>query len=72
MTAKIVQIGQIVVSCLLVAAILLQQRGTGSSAIMGGSSASYYSKRGFDKVLFYATIVFAVIFLGLAVLTLFV
>lgn len=67
-----VQIVQIIVAGLLVASILLQQRGMGSSAIMGGSSASYYSKRGFDKVLFYATIILAFIFLTLAILTLFI
>lgn len=67
---KLIQIGQFVISALLVAAILLQQRGTGSSAIMGGSSASYYTKRGFDKILFYATICLAILFMVLAILAL--
>lgn len=69
---KFIQIGQILVSVLLIAAILLQQRGAGSSAIMGGGSASYYTKRGFEKILFYGTIFLAILFIVLAVLTLFI
>ncbi len=59
-------IAQIIISALLIVAILFQQRGAGSSAITGGSSASYYTKRGFEKVLFIITIVLAVLFLASA------
>lgn len=69
--SKIISIIQIIISGLLVITILLQQRGAGTSAIMGGGSASYYTKRGFEKVLFIATIVLAVIFIGSAVLSMF-
>jgi len=65
--SKILAITQIAISALLVLAILLQQRGAGSSAIMGGSSASYYTKRGFEKVLFVAIIILATLFLVAAV-----
>jgi preprotein translocase subunit SecG len=58
--------GQITVSVLLITAILLQQRGAGSSAITGGGSASYYTKRGFEKTLYIITIILAVIFLASA------
>jgi protein translocase SecG subunit len=39
-------IGQIIVSIALVAAILLQARGTGLSGTFGGDSAVYRSRRG--------------------------
>lgn len=57
---------QVVVSILLTAAVLLQQRGTGLSATFGGEGNIYRTKRGVEKMLFVATIVLAVIFLGLA------
>ena len=59
---KFISIAQIIISVLLMAAILLQQRGAGSSAIMGGGSASYYTNRGFEKILFISTIVLAALF----------
>ena len=60
---KIIIIGQMVISALLVVSILFQQRGAGGSAITGGGEASYYTKRGFEKVLFIATIILAALFL---------
>ena len=63
MTLTYIQIG---VSLLLIAGVLLQQRGGGLSSTFGGSSMEYSTKRGAEKVIFYATIVFAVAFLGLS------
>lgn len=57
---------QIVISVLLIAAILLQQRGTGLSATFGGEGNVYRTKRGLEKVIFVATIVLAVLFFGSA------
>ena len=54
--------GQIGISALLIGAILLQQRGTGLGASFGGSGQFYRSKRGFEKILFTATIVLALAF----------
>jgi len=65
--SNIINIVQIVVSALLVASILLQQRGAGSSALTGGTSASYYTKRGFEKFLFASTITLAVLFVAFAI-----
>ncbi len=62
---------QVIVSILLIAAVLLQQRGTGLSATFGGEGNVYRTKRGLEKVLFIATIVLATLFLGLAGLQLF-
>jgi len=63
-------IAQITVSFLLIVAILLQQRGTALGSAFGGGGEFYASRRGFEKVLFYATIVLVIIFLALAVLNL--
>lgn len=63
-----ISIFQIVVSVLLVAAILLQQRGTGLSATFGGEGNIYRTKRGLEKMIFSATIALAVLFFGSAIL----
>ncbi|HRH32933.1 MAG TPA: preprotein translocase subunit SecG [bacterium] len=71
MDVRIIQISQIVVAILLMAAILLQNRGTGLSGVFGGGSGVYRTKRGVEKMLFRATIVLAVLFFGLAVYRIF-
>lgn len=60
---NILNIVQIVIAGLLVAAILFQQRGTGLSAAFGGEGGVYFKKRGAEKVVFIATIVLAVLFI---------
>ncbi|PIP60164.1 preprotein translocase subunit SecG [Candidatus Uhrbacteria bacterium CG22_combo_CG10-13_8_21_14_all_47_17] len=60
----------ITLSVLLTATILLQQRGSGLGATFGGDGNVFRTKRGLEKVLFYATIALAVIFLATAVLNL--
>lgn len=69
--SQYLSIAQIIISILLIGSILLQQRGSGSSALMGGTSASYYSKRGFEKVLFVSAIILAILFLGAALVGVF-
>lgn len=69
---KIVNIAQVIVSVLLIGAILLQQRGGGLSAIFGGESAVYQTRRGIEKFIFISTIILAGLFLGLAALNLFI
>jgi len=54
--------GQIIVSIALMAAILLQARGTGLSSTFGGDSAVYRSRRGVERRLWQFTIVLAVLF----------
>ncbi|KKT28586.1 preprotein translocase subunit SecG [Candidatus Giovannonibacteria bacterium RIFCSPLOWO2_12_FULL_44_25] len=61
---------QIAVSVLLVAAILLQQKGVGLGSAFGGSGQIYRSKRGLEKTLFISTIVLAVLFTLVAILIL--
>jgi preprotein translocase subunit SecG len=55
-------IGEILVSIALVAAILLQARGTGLSSTFGGDSAIYRSRRGIERRLWQFTILLAVLF----------
>ena len=62
----------ITLSVLLTATILLQQRGSGLGATFGGDGNVFRTKRGLEKVLFYATIALSVLFLGTAVLNLLV
>ena len=55
---------QIVVSVLLVATVLLQQKGTGLGSAFGGEGQIYRTKRGLEKALFWSTIILAVIFIA--------
>ena len=63
---KALGIVQIIISVLLVIAILLQNRGAGLSETFGGSGNVYQTKRGFDKFLFSATVILAILFLSTA------
>ena len=56
----------ILISVLLIVGILLQQRGGGLSSTFGGGMMEYNTKRGAEKGIFYATIVLAVLFLGIS------
>jgi preprotein translocase subunit SecG len=62
MTNGVLQTIMLGSAILLVVAILLQQRGASLGAGFGGSSELYTTRRGFDKNLFEATIIFSVIF----------
>lgn len=61
---------QIVLAVLLMAGILIQQRGSGLSGVFGGESSAYATRRGAEKIIFTATIVIAVLFLGISVVRL--
>lgn len=56
------QITTVASAILMIAAILLQQRGSTLGAGFGSSGELYTTRRGFDKNLFDATIILAVIF----------
>ena len=58
----ILGLGQIIVSIALIAAILLQNRGTGLSGTFGGDSAVYRSRRGVERRLWQFTIVLLALF----------
>lgn len=62
----------VIAAALMVLCILLQSRGQSLGMSFGGSSDTnfYRSKRGAEKILFNATIVFAVIFVAAVLLSL--
>ena len=62
----ILAIGQIIVSIALIAAILMQARGTGLSGTFGGNSAVYRSRRGVERRLWQFTIVLLALFVVFA------
>lgn len=53
---------QTVLGALLILLILIQNRGAGLGATWGGSSESYITRRGVEKLLFKLTILDAVLF----------
>ena len=55
-------LAQIVVAIGVMAAILLQSRGSGLSATFGGDSSVYRSRRGVEKRLYQFTVALAVLF----------
>ena len=64
---------QIVLAIVLVAAILLQQTGAAMGGAFGGSdnfSSAFHTRRGFERTLFIATIVLAILFALSALLNL--
>lgn len=64
MENSIMQITTVISAILMVAAILLQQRGASLGAGFGASGELYTSRRGLDKSLFRATVVMAIIFVA--------
>ena len=64
LVAKFLPYLQIVLSVILVLAILLQQTSAGvGGALGGGDGASFHhTRRGFEKFLFYLSIVCAILF----------
>ena len=58
----IIQIVTATSAVLMIVAILLQQRGASLGAGFGSSGELYTTRRGFDKNLYEATIILAVIF----------
>ena len=62
----VLRVVQLILALLLVAAILLQARGTGLGSAFGGSGNVYRTKRGAEKKLFQFTIVLSILFFGIA------
>lgn len=61
-------IAQAVISVLLVVSILLQNRGSGLGSAFGSDFGGYYTKRGIEKFLLYATVALGTLFLIVAAL----
>lgn len=68
-------IAQLVVSVLLIVLVLLQEKSSGLSGVLGGSGTEgsfYQTRRGLEKFVFWSTIVLATAFAGLALIDLIV
>lgn len=68
---NIVGLTQIAVSAVLITLILLQQRGSGLGSAFGQEGGAYATRRGAQKKIFYATILFGILFVVLALVNLF-
>lgn len=63
---RLLLIAQAIIAVLLTVSILLQNRGSGLGSAFGSDFGGYYTKRGFERFLVYATIVLAAVFFGLS------
>ena len=62
----------ITVALLLSFSIILQQRGSGLSAVFGGTGSSYVQRRGGEAVLFKAATWLSVAFFSIAVMRIYI
>jgi preprotein translocase subunit SecG len=60
--------GQILITIALIAVVLFQSKGGGLGGIFGQPDSVYRTRRGVEKILFYLTIILAVIFVVFAIL----
>ena len=63
-------VAQGILAVALIAAILLQQRGTGLGGAFGGEVTAYRSRRGIERTLFRLTIGLAILFVLFSLLNL--
>ncbi len=68
--AKILPYAQIILAVILVMAIMFQQSAAGLGGALGGddNSSFHHTRRGFEKFLFYLSIVCAILFALFALL----
>ncbi len=66
-----IRVVQIILSAAVIVFILLQVRGAGLGSAFGGSSAGsvFKTRRGVERLVFNATIVFLVLFAGLSIVS---
>ena len=71
LVTKILPYAQIILSVILVSAILLQQSAAGMGGAFGGSDndSFHHTRRGFEKFLFYLSIICGVLFALFALLS---
>ncbi|MDD5431083.1 MAG: preprotein translocase subunit SecG [Candidatus Pacebacteria bacterium] len=69
---NLISILQIIVSVILIILVLLQEKSSGLSGAFGGSDSGgfYQTRRGLEKAIFFATIIMALAFAGLALIDL--
>lgn len=62
-------IGQILIAVALISVVLLQVQGGGLGGIFGQPDAVYRTRRGIERTLFRLTIILAVVFVVMAMVT---
>lgn len=69
---KYISIAQVIVSIIIIVLIMLQERGSGLSGILGGGEEGFYqTRRGLERIIFGATIVLIIALAGLSLWNLF-
>ena len=64
----VISLIQIILGILLILVIIIQQKGSGLGSTFGADLGFYRTKRGAEKLLFYATIVLSVVFILLSLI----
>jgi len=68
MTVTFLQIALIVVAIALILSVILQSKGAGLGGLTGADTGGVFTaRRGIEKTLFRATIIFSVLFFALAI-----
>ena len=69
-----ITIVQIIMAVVLMALILVQNRGGGVSGLFGGGDFGgvYRTKRGLEKTIFISTIIFSILFIGSSLANIFI
>lgn len=55
---------QLFVSMILVTLVLLQPGSDGGSSFLGGAGETYHTRKGVEKLLYYTTIFFVILFIA--------
>jgi protein translocase SecG subunit len=63
-----VQIAQIIIAVVIIFLVSIQGKGSGLSQSIGGG-ALYSTRRGAEKIVFYATIISGILFAGFSLAT---
>jgi len=69
---QLLQFGNIIVMVLLIIVITLQSKSSGLGSVFGGGGGVVSTRRGFEKWLFYATIILGILFVGINISFLFI
>ncbi len=69
---NLLTIAEIVVSVVLIGLVLIQERSSGAGGIFGGGGgeSSFQTRRGVEKMVYWGTVVAAILFALLAILNL--
>jgi protein translocase SecG subunit len=59
---------QTILALLLIAGVLIQQRGEGLSSVFGGDGSAYSTRRGAEKFVFFSTVVIAIVFFSVSLI----